>query len=156
MRCPICGAKMVQGQLCKYCHITSDQVKESSNKKVKDYRRADMEDLICFTTYVPNDISRLKLILYTIFLGLFGVNHYYVKRNIRGTFSVLSFALSMIFMILKLCISTLSSVIIFEIFYEASLLAMTVNIFMWICDIINVLTKRFKIPVVLGEKEKMK
>ena len=37
MRCPICGSKMVQKQLCKYCKITDDQVKNASNKKVKEY-----------------------------------------------------------------------------------------------------------------------
>ena len=36
MRCPICGSKMVQGQLCKYCGVTADQVENASNKKVTE------------------------------------------------------------------------------------------------------------------------
>ena len=80
MRCPICGSKMVQGQLCKYCGVTADQVENASNKKVTEYRKNDMSDLIYFTTNIPSDVSRIKLLLYTIFLGIIGVNHYYVTN----------------------------------------------------------------------------
>ena len=34
MRCPICGAKMVNKQLCQYCNITDEQIYNASNKKV--------------------------------------------------------------------------------------------------------------------------
>jgi len=152
MRCPICGSKMVQGQLCQYCKITDDQVTNASNKKVTEYRKKDMSDLIYFTDMVPKDVNRLKLILFTIFFGIFGVNHYYVKRILRGTFSLISFILSLVFIILTLAIPTLNSVVIFRLMYEIVFYSMTFNVVMWIFDIINVLIKKFKIPVVLAEK----
>ena len=68
MRCPICGSKMVQGLVCQYCNITNDQVINSSNKKVSEYRKKDMSDLIYFTEVIPSDVSRIKLILFTILL----------------------------------------------------------------------------------------
>lgn len=153
MRCPICGAKMVQGQICKYCGIDNYQVKNASNKKVTEYRKNDMSDLIYFTTDVPSDVSRLKLILFTIFLGLIGVNHFYVHRNIRGIFAVLSTFTSLAFIFLKAFVKTLGSVLVFELIYEIFLFAMAINVLLWICDIINSLFKNFKIPVVLAEKE---
>ncbi len=152
MRCPICGSKMVQGELCKYCNITSDQVNNASNKKVSEYRRNDMTDLIYFTTEIPNDVSRIKLLLFTIFLGLFGVNHYYVKRNIRGLYSTLSTALCIIFLVLNLAVPTLSSVLVFRLMYEIIFFAMAINVLLWVCDIINLIFKHFKIPVVLADK----
>lgn len=152
MRCPICGSKMVQGELCKYCNITSGQVNNASNKKVSEYRRNDMSDLIYFTTEIPNDVSRIKLLLFTIFLGLFGVNHYYVKRNIRGLYSTLSTALCIIFLVLNLAVTTLSSVLVFRLMYEIIFFAMAINVLLWVCDIINLIFKHFKIPVVLADK----
>lgn len=152
MRCPICGSKMVQGQLCKYCGIDDQQVKKASNKKVVEYRKNDMSDLIYFTTNVPTDVSKITLILFTIFLGIMGVNHFYVHRNIRGIYAVLSTFCSIVFILLKALVTTLSSVLIFELIYEIFLFAMAINIILWVCDIINVIFRNFKIPVVLADK----
>lgn len=154
MRCPICGAKMVQGELCKYCKITSDQVKNASNKKVSEYRKKDMSDLIYFTNEIPSDVSRLKLLLYTIFLGLFGVNHFYVKRVVRAWYSVLVCIVTFALLTLKLFVPTLSSVLFFNLFYEVSMFCLTINFLLWVFDIINLLFKKFKVPVVLEDKEK--
>ena len=156
MRCPICGSKMVQKQLCKYCNITDEQVINASNKKVSEYRKKDMKDLIHFTDVVPKDVSRLQLILFTIFLGLFGVNHYYVKRHIRGSFSVGAVVLSFTFMIISFVNTTIRKILFFELLYELSFWAMAINIFLWFGDVINVLIKKFKIPVVLAEKGEIK
>ena len=109
MRCPICGAKLYQKQICPYCKVTDEQILGASNKKVKEYRKNGDKDLICFTTVVPQDVNRLKLILFTIFLGWLGVNHYYVLRNIRGSFSLISFASSIsLFVILDETFSFIS------------------------------------------------
>ena len=32
MRCPICGAKLVDNKLCKYCKVTNTQIENASNK----------------------------------------------------------------------------------------------------------------------------
>jgi len=152
MRCPICGSKMVQNQLCKYCNITDDQVINASNKKVSEYRKKDMKDLIHFTNVVPKDVSRLTLLLFTIFLGIVGVNHYYVKRHIRGLFSSISTGLSITLFIVSLLNTWLNAIIVFKIIFELAFYSMAINVILWVCDIINVAIKTFKIPVVLAEK----
>lgn len=152
MRCPICGSKMIQNKICKYCNITDEQILNASNKQVKQYRKLDMSDLICFSTVVPTDVSRIKLLLLTIFFGFLGINHFYVNRNIRAFFSLLSFVLAIIFFSLQLSIKTLKTVIIFRLLYEIVFVAMAINVILWICDIINVIFYRFKIPVVLADK----
>ena len=156
MRCPICGSKMVQNQLCKYCKITDEQVINASNKKVKEYRKNEMHDMIHFSTVVPKDVSRLTLIMYTIFLGLVGVNHYYVKRPVRGTYAVVSTALSVVMFIVSMINPVARKAVIFELLFEIAFYAFVINIIMWIGDIINVFIKKFKIPVVLADKESLR
>lgn len=156
MRCPICGAKMVQNQLCQYCNIIDEQVINASNKKVSEYRKKDMKDLIYFTNVVPKDVSRIALLLYTIFFGLIGVNHYYVKRVVRGTFSIVATVSCFSFYLFCVIFPILWTQIIFRILYELAFYLMIFNLFMWISDIINILIKKFKIPVVLAEKESLK
>lgn len=155
MRCPICGSKMVQKQLCKYCKITDDQIRNASNKKVKEYRKKDMKDLIHFSTVVPKDVSRIQLILFTIFFGVIGVNHYYVKRNIRGTFSVISTSLAILGTILSLLTNIFLESLFMRLIYELIFYTMAVNVIMWGIDVINVFLGSFKIPVVLADKEKV-
>ncbi len=156
MRCPICNSKMVEGAICKYCGVTSDQVKNASNKKVAEYRKKDMSDLIYFTTNIPSDVNRIALLMYTIFFGVIGVNHYYVKRYIRGTFSLLSTILSVTFLILRLAVPTVGSVTIFRLMYEIAFTAMAINVILWIFDFVNLIFHKFKVPVVLADKEKIK
>lgn len=156
MRCPICGSKMVQNQLCRYCNITDEQVLNASNKKVSEYRKKDMKDLICFTNIVPKDVSRFTLLMYTIFLGLIGVNHYYVKRIVRGTFGAVSTGLCLLIFTLGLTCAFLWSSVVFKILYELIFYVFIVNVIMWISDIVNVIIKTFKIPVVLAEKENLR
>lgn len=154
MRCPVCGAKLVAKQICPYCKITDDQITGASNKKVKEYRKTGNSDLICKTTVVPSDVSRLKLILYTIFLGWCGVNHYYVSRNIRGTYSVISSAGSIGIMILGFALTNMSDAgkMVYNIFYNIFFYMMAINVILWVLDIFNALFKTFKIPVVLAKK----
>ena len=156
MRCPICGAKMVQKQFCQYCNITDDQVLNASNKKVKEYRKTDKADLIYTTNIWPKDIGRWQLILFTIFFGLFGVNHYYVKRNKRATFSLVTTILCLAIYIFTLVIIGARNSLVFNIIFELIFYAMAFNVIMWFFDMFSLVTKSFKVPVVLAEKEQKK
>lgn len=150
MRCPICGAKMVNKQLCQYCNITDEQIYNASNKKAKKVRKEGNSDLIHFTTIVPKDVERLKLILFTIFLGVFGVNHLYINRLYRGIYSIVSMSLFVLFVILTFV--GVQFLGFFNIVYQIVGYAGAINVILWVSDIINVLIKKMKIPVVLAEK----
>ena len=155
MRCPICGAKLYQKTICPYCKITADQVKSASNKKVKEYRKTGRKDLIHYTTVLPQDVSRVKLWLFTIFLGWCGVNHFIVGRNIRGCFAATASAGAIIMTIIKVFATIKASgAVLFalNLFYELIFYSMAINIVMWVFDIFSLLTKSFKVPVVLAEK----
>jgi hypothetical protein len=149
---------MVAKQLCKYCGVTDDQVKNASNQKVKEYRKTGNTDLIHYTTVIPNDLKRWKIILYTVLLGWLGINHYYINRPVRATFSLVSTisSIGIMFLGLLIKISTRAGKIAFNIFYEIFFYMMAINVVLWVLDIFGVIFKSFKMPVVLPKKEEIK
>lgn len=156
MNCPICGARLYQKEICKYCKITKDVILEASNKKVKQYRKDDRIDEIHTSSVLPKDVNKPLLIFYTILLGFFGVHSFYVYRNGRGIFSIVSFVVSVIFSILKstLTITVPWMAITFELLFEFSFLLVVINILLWATDAIAVIIGTYKVPVVLPIKEK--
>ena len=156
MHCPICGAKLYQKEICKYCKITKDVIVEASNKKVKEYRKADRIDEIHTSNVLPKDVNKPLLIFYTLLLGFFGVHSFYVLRNGRGLFSIISFVVSVIFSIFKstITISIYWMAVTFELLFELSFLLVVINILLWATDAIAVLIGTYKVPVVLPIKEK--
>ena len=158
MRCPICGSKMVSKQLCKYCGVTDEQVYAASNKKVKEYRKSGNVDMIHYTTVLPSDIVRWKLVVYTIVLGWLGINYYYINRPVRGSYSLVSTigCLSITIIGLLTDLSTKSIRITYNIFYELFNYMMAINVVLWVLDLVAVIFKRFKVPVVLPKKEDIK
>ena len=158
MKCPICGAKMVNNQLCKYCGITDEQVLAASNSKVKEYRKSGNTDMIHYTNIVPNDLKRWKIIVYTILLGWLGINHFYINRPVRGFYSLISTIGSFIMMILDFMVEIPNKFgrITFNIIYEILFYMMAINFVLWISNAVSVLFKSFKIPVVMPNKEDIK
>ena len=98
------------------------------------------------------------LIFYTILLGLFGVNSFYVKRNARGIFCVVAMVSSIIFAILKasLTITVGWIAFTFQIFFELSFYLVVVNLLLWASDILAVIFGTYKVPVVLPLTDKEK
>ena len=156
MRCPICGAKLYQKTICPFCKVTADEIKAASNKKVKEYRKTGRKDLIHFTNVLPQDVDKVKLWLYTIFLGLVGVNHFMVCRNIRAGYAVASTVSCLTVFFMKMFINFGSGfiAIAFQLIYEICFYCMVFNILFWFSDILSLILKGFKVPVVLPEKEK--
>lgn len=152
MKCPICGAKMIGKQLCQYCKITDDQIINASNRKVKEYRKSYKSDQVYYTNVIPKDISRLKLILYTIFLGFLGIHHFYVLRPVRGWFSMVTSVGS--FLMILLSLTGVTKISIISIIFDILFLGFTINIIMWVLDIFSVLFKSYKVPIVLADKKR--
>lgn len=149
MRCPICGSKMFTA--CAYCKITADQVENASNKQVAKARKQGEKSKIVYTSTLPKDVNGMRLLLLTIFFGWCGVGNFYVKKNIKGIFNVLSFFICLLFYSIKFMMSK-DLGLVFQFFYELSIYVCAINFVLWIWDIIALLCKTYKIPVVLGEK----
>ena len=87
---------------------------------------------------------------------MFGVNHYYVKRNKRATFSLVTTILCLAIYIFTLVIIGARNSLVFNIIFELIFYAMAFNVIMWFFDMFSLVTKSFKVPVVLAEKEQKK
>lgn len=156
MRCPVCGAKLYNNQICKYCKVTNEDVLSASNKKVKEYKENGNEDLIVYTNQIPKDINKLSLILFTIFLGFLGINHLLINRTKRGLYSLITSINTIIFFVLELTLDITVPwiAIAFELIYELVFFAMAINVIMWVFDIIGLIFKTFKVPVILPEERR--
>ena len=108
------------------------------------------QDLIYFSNVIPKDVSRIKLLLYTIFFGFLGINHFYVKRKIRWAYSMISTIGSILILIIAIAVGTNT---FFNVLYYILFAMMSINLILWVSDIFNVLFGLFKIPVVLSSKE---
>ena len=69
MTCPICGCKMPNKTMCIYCKITGDQVENASNKKAKERIKNHDRKEVYYSTTMPKDVNRTKLLLLTLLLG---------------------------------------------------------------------------------------
>mgnify|MGYP003306566201 FL=1 len=156
MECPVCGAKMVDNKICKYCGVTREQVLTASNEKAKQARKSGNKENICYTTEAPSDINKVKLSLLVVFLGLFGAANFYVGKYTKAWFNLISTSLSFIFSLLlfifeKVKLPNLEYV--FAILLDFVCWFMAVSLIMWAMDIFGIIFKKFKIPVILGEDE---
>ena len=156
MKCPVCGAKMVDGVICKYCNVTSEQVTNASNKEAKRAFKENRKQDVCYTTEMPSDVNKKKLILFTIFLGWYGVGNFYVGKNIKGLYCAISFGIATLFSILKTFFIGFFDIAMFYIVaygWQISVYLLMVNMLMWISDIVGLIFKTYKVPVVLAEEE---
>ena len=155
IKCPICGAKLLNNQVCQYCNVTDEQVLGASNKKVKEFRKTGNTDMIHTTTIFPFDLVKWKMVVFTILLGWAGAHHFYTNRPIRGAYSIVSTVGFIIVLILSFVIKIEGSwvYIAFNIIYEIFGYMMAINVILWLWDIIAVLIRTYKYPVVLPKKE---
>lgn len=155
MKCPVCGAKMIDGKICRYCGVTNEQVYNASNLEAKKAFKEGRKSDVCYTTDIPKDVNKRKLILLTAFLGLFGVGNFYVGRYVKGTFCAASYGLSLIFTMLKMFAESYnwSALPVLQVFMSIGVYCMIANMLFWIHDMLGFIFKNYKVPVVLAKED---
>ncbi len=150
MKCPVCGAKMIDDKICRYCNVTSDEVLNASNIEAKRAFKEKRKDDVCYTTDIPSDVNKKKLVLFTVFLGLYGVHNFYIGRLYKGLYN----AISVGGLILSGFLEYFLGLNAFTFYFGRFFLWLTVvNLFMWFSDIVNLIFNKFKVPVVLPKTE---
>lgn len=149
-RCPQCGYNLKKGNICPYCKITIDQMKNASHIKAKECLKNGEKDKVVMSSCLPKDINHTRLILITIIFGILGVHNFYVSRPKRGFFFLISFFV---------CMTTYG---IYKIWFEGNNVAFflveitaiveAIAMAMWMSDIVKVISKNFTVPVVLEER----
>ena len=142
MNCPKCGNKLIEDK-CPFCKTTKQDILTAVNKPVRKMNLKERQKIVFYTNNIPLDVSRKKLILYSIFLGLFGVHCMYVGRYLRGCLIPLLFLIGFL---LALLIQETSA--IYDVLHGGIIGGLVgVSLFMWWWDILVILFKKFKIPV---------
>ena len=65
---------------------------------------------------------------------------------------MISTSVAIVIVTIDLIVPTLQSVIVYKLFFELVVWALTINVMLWVFDIINAIIGTFKIPVVLADK----
>ena len=141
-KCPRCSEKMPKNALkCSYCGLIFERLKWATNKAGKKMLKKKEKDKVVMVTDFPSDISRYKLLLIAIFLGIFGGHCYYVGRIKRGIYMTISGIVFVVGLVLSINSMIPESI--------NSLVQILVGIlgFMWIFDVFNICIKKFKVPV---------
>lgn len=142
-KCPRCNNKcLINQSKCEECGLIFSRLQYASNKAAKKKLIRFDRDFVIYTNQYPGDISYLKLILYTLILGLVGGQYYYVGKYIKGGIMTASF--------IYLIFCTVFNAQIMEyLAAEYFFLPIGFAAFSWIVSLIYVCTKRFKVPVMV-------
>lgn len=140
--CPRCGNKcLINQEKCEECHLIFSRMQFASNKAAKKKIKKFDKDFVIYTNQYPSDISRIKLVLYTIFFGIFGGHYYYVGKYGKGAIMSASF--------IYLVFCTIFNTQVLENFSEYAFVPIGIAAFAWIVSLVLVLTKKFKVPVIV-------
>ena len=141
-KCPRCGEKAPKNAVkCSYCGLVFERLKWATNSAGKKMLHLGKKNKVVYTTEMPSDLKRYKVLLMCIFLGLFGGHCFYVGRIKKGIVMLCFGAVFLVGAILS--INNLIPVSIGTIIY---LIVGALGI-MWIFDIVNICVKKFKVPV---------
>ena len=155
MRCPICGAKL-KNEMCPYCKITNKQVIYASNKKAIELIKEKKADGNVHTSNVmPKDIDKSKVWIFTILGGMFGIDSFYLGKFYKGLYCLLTYIGLYVASFLKILAETLKNGDMYYVFDTIQSLFTVfgvVSFMMWLVGVINLLTKKYKYPVVLPKE----
>lgn len=148
--CPKCYGKIQkESGRCTKCGFSIYDLKKATNKSAKEQIRSGNGDLVLYSTELPNDISKKKLLCYCGFLGIFGAHYFYCGRMFRGITNLLISIFSLIFFVFSFFSFTSP---LFQIFKYMFGLAFAVIFILTLIDFTNIIFKKFKVPVYLDEE----
>lgn len=141
-KCPRCEEKhLEQAVACSYCGLVFSRMELATNAAAKKIIKLGKKDKVVYVKKVPKDLKKWKLVLLTIFTGLFGGHYFYVGRYAKAvTFSILGC------FFLTGAILSINSLSKGGAVYFFGIITGFLSIG-WLMDIIDVIFNRFKIPV---------
>ena len=146
-RCPRCNTKMpVEVVTCPSCSLNFQKFETATNKEAKQALKQGEKERVLMKKGFPSDVSKIKLMLLTIFLGFTGAHYYYVGRNKMGAFFTIFFVVGVVNAILSSLLKVTPKGDLFQVFTFLVLIWGAV-LCLWIIDIAKICFNRFKIPV---------
>lgn len=149
MRCPKCYGRINKlSNVCTKCGFKANNLSKASNKKAKELKRQGDGDLCIETEVLPSDVSKRKLLLLSIFLGLFGAHYFYVGKMFRGLINLV-FTIFMLTFSILVTIGIRGGVLEYIEFFVA--FGFVIVLICAIADIFNIIRNKFKVPVYIEE-----
>ena len=144
-RCPRCDKKMlVTATKCDECGLIFSRLDYATNKAEKKKLKRGDRDYILQVTTIPKDVSYLKLLLYTLFLGLFGGHYYYVGKYVKGILMSAMMVYTIVCVIFNVYLVEALSVLYVPI---------GIGVLAWMVSCVYVICKKFKVPVCIETTE---
>lgn len=144
--CPRCGLRCYEGiETCPDCGLVFSRLEIATNKDAKQKMRRHDHDFIIMTSKLPSDVSRTKLILYTIFFGVFGGHCFYVGRYWRGATFLTTFIAMFLMVVFNSSLAAIGNGALLGVLSTTLGLIML----MWPWDIFMVVLKKFKVPIAI-------
>lgn len=154
MLCPKCYGKIDKNyNICKHCGFKIKELEGASNKQAKKIKRTIYKDDILYSTYIPGDVSKKKLLLFCIFLGLFGAHDFYVGKFWIGLCKCVTMSITLTISIILWATNTVTENI-FQIIFEFVTIFQGFNVILWVNDIFRISFERYKIPIYKDEFSK--
>lgn len=148
--CPKCYGKIQkESGRCTKCGFSIYDLKNATNKSAKEQIRMGNGDLVLYSSVLPQDISKKKLLYFCGFLGIFGGHYFYCGRNFRGMANLVISIFTLTILILSLF--NIESALFNGLKYLFGL-AFGVILVLTSIDFTNILLKKFKVPVYLEEE----
>ena len=144
--CPRCGLRCYEGiETCPDCGLVFSRLEIATNKDAKQKMRRHDHDFIIMTSKLPSDVSRTKLILYTIFFGVFGGHYFYVGRYWRGATFLTTFIAMFLMVVFNSSLAAIGNGALLGVL--STILGFIM--LMWPWDIFMVVLKKFKVPIAI-------
>lgn len=148
MRCPKCYGKVDKiSKVCqnKACGFNLNKLEKASNLKAKEKMRSGDGDLVIYTSKLPADLSKKKLLLFCGFLGVFGAHYFYIGKMLRGVINLIFSLFLTVFLIFSVLNFTGDKV--FQYFDFFISFGFVIVLILTIYDFINICCNKFKVPV---------
>lgn len=142
-KCPRCNNKVLANQTrCEECGLLFSRLEFASNKAAKKKLRKFDRDYIIYTNQYPKDVSKIKILILSALLGLFGAHYYYVGKYLKGILMSLGMIYTVFCVIFNPAIMEMSN---------GSYLFVPIGImvFSWIISVSYVVFGKFKVPVIV-------
>lgn len=154
MNCPKCYGKIDKvSNRCKSCGFNMRELNGATHKDVRRARKEGFGEDVLYTSILPDDIKKKKLLLLCIFLGLFGGHSYYAGKLVKGLYStIVTIGLIVISSLHVAYVDIQNLMGIAGAWILSSLyLLMGFNLIMFITDLVAIISNKYKVSVYKDE-----
>lgn len=154
-KCPRCGKKhLIDTDRCDECGLIFERLKKTSNTAAKEAIKNKEHNKVVYTSDLPRDVNKVKLLLTSIFLGFLGIQYAKVGRYKMFVFILVSFFLLFVYTLLTF-MPSIPQEIFSDKYIGLLLLFMTFPagfaFIIWMVSIFQIVFNKFKVPVSIDE-----